>query len=76
MEPVRNPVSGSLNGGLNGAYYIASSMLHIIKQASTTHNFLLTATLLKPWSMYSLYHDKVSDLIKKHILFFNFHRQQ
>ena len=39
MEPVGNPASGSLNGSLNGAYYIASSMPHITKQASTTHNF-------------------------------------
>ena len=41
MELVGNPASGSLNGSLNGAYYIASSMPHITKQASTTHNFQL-----------------------------------
>ena len=41
IESVGNPASGSLNGSLNGAYYIASFMPHIIKQASTTHNFQL-----------------------------------
>ena len=41
MESVGNPASGSLNGSLNGAYYIASFMPHITKQASTTHNFQL-----------------------------------
>jgi hypothetical protein len=29
---------------------------------------------LKPWSMYSLYHDAVSDLLEEHDFFFDFHR--
>ncbi len=43
MEPygIGNPASGSLDGSLNGAYYLVSFMLHITKQASTTHNFQL-----------------------------------
>ena len=28
----------------------------------------------KPWSMYSSYHDAVSDLLEEHDLFFDFHR--
>ena len=46
MELVGNPASGSLDGSLNGAYYIASFMPHIIKQASTTHNFQLFDVML------------------------------